>query len=106
MGEWVTVGPADAMESGDCKVIEIDDAKIAVYKLNGQFYAIEDVCTHDGGELASGRLEGDQVICPRHGARFCIRTGAVLSPPAYEPVHCFPLRIENGVVQVRDDRWD
>ncbi|MGH8458960.1 MAG: non-heme iron oxygenase ferredoxin subunit [Nevskiales bacterium] len=106
MSEWVTVGAAASIAPGSCQVVEIDDAKIAVYNLDGLFYAIEDVCTHDGGELASGRLEGDQVTCPRHGARFCIRTGAVLSPPAYEPVHCFPLRVENGVVQVRDDRWE
>jgi 3-phenylpropionate/trans-cinnamate dioxygenase ferredoxin subunit len=46
------------------------------------------------------------LVCPRHGARFCIRTGAVLSPPAYEPVHCFPLRVDHGRVEVRDDRWD
>jgi 3-phenylpropionate/trans-cinnamate dioxygenase ferredoxin subunit len=106
MAEWVTVAPVDDITPGGCAVVEIDDAKIVVYNLDGRFHAIEDVCTHDGGELASGKVEGDQVICPRHGARFCIRTGAVMSPPAYEPVHCFPLRVENGVVLVRDDRWD
>jgi 3-phenylpropionate/trans-cinnamate dioxygenase ferredoxin subunit len=106
MAQWVTVASADDIPQGSCVVVDIDDAKIAVYNLGGRFFAIEDVCTHDGGELASGRLEGEQVICPRHGARFCIRTGAALSPPAYEPVHCFPLRVENGSIQIRDDRWD
>jgi 3-phenylpropionate/trans-cinnamate dioxygenase ferredoxin subunit len=56
--------------------------------------------------LTGGAVEGDVVICPRHGARFCIRTGKVLAPPAYEDVVVFPVRIEAGVVQVRDDRWD
>jgi 3-phenylpropionate/trans-cinnamate dioxygenase ferredoxin subunit len=106
MSNWVRVCAADALAPGRCQVIDADEARIAVYNLDGRFYAIEDVCTHDGGELASGALEGDQVICPRHGARFCIRTGAVMGPPAYEPVHCFPLRISNGLIEVRDDRWD
>lgn len=70
------------------------------------YYAIEDMCTHDGGELASGAVEGDEVVCPRHGARFCIKSGKALTPPAYEDVHSFPVRVENGVVQVRDDRDD
>lgn len=106
MSEWTTVPGTESLTDGSCVVVDIDDAKIAVYRIEGQFYAIEDVCTHDGGELASGKVEGNEVICPRHGARFCIRTGAVLCPPAYEPVHCFPLRNEAGTIQIRDDRWD
>ncbi len=106
MSEWTTVPDAHKLPDGQCVVIDLDDAQIAVYRIEGQYYAIEDVCTHDGGELASGKVQNCEVICPRHGARFCIKTGAALSPPAYEPVHCFPLRIENGTVQVRDDRWD
>ncbi|MGZ8215504.1 MAG: Rieske 2Fe-2S domain-containing protein, partial [Methylosarcina sp.] len=49
---------------------------------------------------------GDEIICPRHGARFCVKTGEVKAPPAYEDIASFPVRIENGRVQVRDDRWD
>ena len=79
---------------------------IAVFHLDDAFYAIEDVCTHDGGELAHGAVEDEAIICPRHGARFSIKTGAVLAPPAYEPVATFPVRVENGMVQVRDNRWD
>ncbi len=75
---------------------------VAVFNIGGTFYAIEDTCTHDGGELAGGALEGDVVICPRHGARFCLRTGAALSPPAYEPVRTFETRIENGIVEVKE----
>ncbi|HXG27472.1 MAG TPA: non-heme iron oxygenase ferredoxin subunit [Nevskiales bacterium] len=106
MSDWVTVAPATELPPGSCRVVEVDDAKVAVYNLDGRFYAIEDVCTHDGGELASGQVENGQVICPRHGARFCIRTGAVLAPPAYEPLHCFPVQVVGGIVSVRDDRWD
>ena len=57
-------------------------------------------------DLLGGQLEGDEIVCPRHGARFCIKTGAVKSPPAYEDIECFPVQIIDGRVQVRDDRWD
>ena len=65
------------------------------------FYAIDDICTHDGGELAGGAVEGDVVICPRHGARFCLRTGAALTPPAYEPVRTYPTRVVDGKVEIQ-----
>ena len=87
-------------------MVDVDNVLIAVFNLDGGYYAIEDVCTHDGGELASGACEGDAIVCPRHGARFSIKTGAVLAPPAYEPVATFPVRIVAGMVQVRDNRWD
>ena len=106
MSEWVTVAQTEQVAPGERWVIDIDDTQIVVFNLDGQYYAIEDVCTHDGGQLTGGAVEGDQIICPRHGARFCIRTGAALSAPAYAPTITFPVRIENGAVQVRDNRWD
>ena len=106
MSDWVNVIDETALADGENIVIDIDGADVAVFKVEGGFYAIEDVCSHDGGEIASGELDGDEIICPRHGARFCIKTGAVKSPPAYENIHCFLVRIDNGKVQVRDDRWD
>ncbi len=106
MSDWVTVAAVGELAPGAGKVVDIDGALIAVFNIGGEYFAIEDVCTHDGGELASGVLEGDQIICPRHGARFCVRTGEALSAPAYEPTAKFPVRIENGIIQVRDDRWD
>lgn len=106
MSDWVTVAAVGEIAPGSCKVADVDGTSVAVFNLGGEHFAIEDVCTHDGGELASGHLEGDQVVCPRHGARFCVRTGAALSAPAYEPTAKFPLRIDDGKIQVRDDRWD
>ena len=67
---------------------------------------IEGVCPHYGGQLTGGTVDCDKIICPRYAARICIRTGVALSAPAYEPTSKFPVRIENGVVQVCDDRWD
>ncbi|MDP2397865.1 MAG: non-heme iron oxygenase ferredoxin subunit [Burkholderiales bacterium] len=106
MADWITVAAVGEIEPGSCKVADVDGVAIAVFNLGGEYHAIEDVCTHDGGELASGEIDGDQVVCPRHGARFCLRTGDALSAPAYEPTAKFPLRIEGGQIQVRDDRWD
>lgn len=106
MGEWVTVAGVDQIAPGGFKTVDVDGTHLAVFNLDGKFFAIEDVCTHDGGQLTGGLVEGDQVICPRHGARFCIRTGAALCAPAYEPTASFPARVEDDEVQVRDDRWD
>jgi 3-phenylpropionate/trans-cinnamate dioxygenase ferredoxin subunit len=106
MSDWIDVIADYALANGENKVIDVEGTDVAVFKIDGLCYAIEDVCTHDGAEIASGILEGDEIICPRHGARFCVKTGAVKSAPAYEAVTCFPVRIENGRVQVRDTRWD
>lgn len=106
MSDWIDVAPARALSPGDYRVVEIDGTLIAVFNIDGEFHAIEDVCTHDGATLTGGPMRGDEITCPRHGARFCIRTGAVLSPPAYEDITVFPVRVHDGQVQVRDHRWD
>ncbi len=106
MSYWIDVVDEKAFANGENIVIDVDGTEVAVFKIDDRFYAIEDVCTHDGAEIASGRLEGDEIICPRHGARFCVKTGAVTAPPAYENITCFPVRIDKGRVQVKDDRWD
>lgn len=106
MSDWINVCDINALADGENIVIDVDGSNVAVFKISGEYYAIEDVCTHDGAEIASGELEGDVIICPRHGARFCVKTGAVLSAPAYEDIACFPVRIDGGKIQVRDNRWD
>ncbi|HET8551563.1 MAG TPA: non-heme iron oxygenase ferredoxin subunit [Gammaproteobacteria bacterium] len=106
MSDWINVAAASELPPGQFAITDFGDIEIAVINVDGEFYAIEDVCTHDGGELTGGVIEGDQIECPRHGARFCIRTGAVLAPPAYEDISTFPCRVEAGMVQVRDNRDD
>lgn len=90
MSDWVTVARVDELVPGTRRLVDVDGTQIVVFNLDGKYYAIEDVCTHDGGQLTGGEVEGDQIICPRHGARFCIRTGAALTAPAYEPTATFP----------------
>jgi 3-phenylpropionate/trans-cinnamate dioxygenase ferredoxin subunit len=106
MSDWITVARSDEIAPGEWRVADVDGTQVVVFNRDGEYYAIEDVCTHDGGQLTGGRVEGDEIVCPRHGARFCIRTGEALSAPAYEPTASFPVRVEDGHVQVRDDRWD
>lgn len=106
MSDWVIVAKEGELVPGQFRIADIDGVQVAVFNVGGEYFALEDVCTHDGGQLTGGFIEGDQIICPRHGASFCIRTGAALSAPAYEPTAKFPVRVENGEIQVRDDRWD
>jgi 3-phenylpropionate/trans-cinnamate dioxygenase ferredoxin subunit len=102
-GNWQDVGPVEEIPEGGYEVLETDEAVIAVFRVGGDFFAIEDVCTHDGEELTGGPIDGDQIICPRHGARFCINTGKALTPPAYEDLPTYPVRVLNGRVQVQED---
>lgn len=106
MAEWVDVAPVSEFGSDSWRTVEIDDVTILVFNLGGEYYAIEDLCTHDYSPLLGGDIEGEEIICPRHGARFNIKTGEALTAPAYEPLPTFPVRIEGGMVQVIDERWD
>jgi 3-phenylpropionate/trans-cinnamate dioxygenase ferredoxin subunit len=91
---FVKVGKVTEVPEGRAEVFDVEDRKVAVYRLEDGFYAIEDICTHDGGPLAEGEIEDDVAICPRHGARFSIKTGAALSFPAVTPVETYPVRVE------------
>jgi 3-phenylpropionate/trans-cinnamate dioxygenase ferredoxin component len=106
MEEWTDVAPVADFPPGGVRSVDVDGTAIAVFNLGGRYYAIEDMCSHEAESLSGGEVEGEEVICPRHGAHFSIPTGEALSPPAYEPVATFPVRVEQGMVQVRDDRWD
>src|SRR5687767_8903859 len=96
---WVAAGAVADIPPGDYVSVEIDGTFVAVFNIDGEFLAVEDVCTHDGGGLSGGAVDGDQVICPRHGARFCLRDGRALTPPAYEPVRTYTTRISAGRVE-------
>ncbi|MDP8911198.1 MAG: non-heme iron oxygenase ferredoxin subunit [Actinomycetota bacterium] len=100
----VDVCPLEELPSGAVKIVRSGSLSVGVYNLNGRLYALEDRCSHDDGPLAEGDVELDEddavVICPRHGARFDIRTGKALSLPAYEPVETFRVQVEDGIVKV------
>ncbi len=102
--EWIEVCADGELLPGEYKVVWDGDTAIAVYNLQGSLYAIEDVCTHDGGELAGGEVCGFEIECARHGGRFDVRTGEATKVPPTEPVASFPVRVDGGTVYTRDDR--
>ena len=104
--DWITVCNVGEVEDGDHRVVDLDGTAVLVVRVGDGFFAIENVCTHDGGELTGGCVDAGTIACPRHGARFDLASGEALSAPAYEPVATFPVRIDNGMVFVRDNRWD
>lgn len=104
MNDWVRVCATNELLPGEFQVAYDGDTAIAVFNIDGELYALEDVCTHDGGELAGGPIEGFEIECPRHGARFDLRTGEALCAPAYLPTAKFPVKVEDGAVWTRDDR--
>lgn len=106
MSEWTDVAAPEEIRPGEHRLIDVDDVLIAVFNIDGSFFAIEDLCSHEEYALAEGEVKGDRITCPKHGAEFCLRTGEALTAPAYEPITTFPVRIHEGRVQVRDDRWD
>jgi 3-phenylpropionate/trans-cinnamate dioxygenase ferredoxin subunit len=100
--QFVPVAKTDALPENSSLLVEVDDVRIALFNLAGEFYAIADVCTHDGGPLVEGTIvNGHEVKCPRHGARFDIRTGAALSFPAIQPTQTFAVRTEKGTIYVQ-----
>jgi len=101
MSEFVKVAQLSEIPLGQSKLIEVDAVRVALFNLEGEIHAIEDVCTHDGGPLVEGEVvDGCQVVCPRHGARFDIRTGAALSFPAFQATNTYSVRIENDEVWI------
>lgn len=89
-------------------VVDAGARRLAICNAGGEFYAVDDICTHDGGPLGEGCLSGYEIECPRHGARFDVRTGRVTRMPAVRPIGRYPLTVENGdlFVDLKDeDDW-
>jgi 3-phenylpropionate/trans-cinnamate dioxygenase ferredoxin component len=97
---YYPVCPTDELPEGERLFIELGDEQVVIYNLDGEYYAIADTCTHDQGPLGEGEVEDHEIICPRHGARFDIRTGEVLSLPAVQDVPTFPVRVNEGMVKI------
>ena len=96
----VTVARTKEIPDGEVRNFEIEDVELAICNIGGRFFAVEDICTHDGGPLGEGCLEGYAIECPRHGAQFDVRTGEVLRLPAAAPIRIFPVHIENGEIRI------
>jgi 3-phenylpropionate/trans-cinnamate dioxygenase ferredoxin subunit len=102
----MTVAKVGEIPEGGMKVVRVDDDPVAVFHVGGQYYALSDLCTHDGGELSDGFLDGHVIECERHGARFDIRTGAVLAMPATAAVPRHAVRVIGDQIQVACETCD
>jgi 3-phenylpropionate/trans-cinnamate dioxygenase ferredoxin component len=102
VGRWFDVGSAAEVAAAQPFAAEVDGMPVVIARCGNGYFAVEDRCTHDGEALAGAEVDADscEIICPRHGARFCLRTGEALTPPAYEPVRTFKVRAENGRIAV------
>ena len=96
MNGWVDVGASTQVEASSHLGAEVDGYLVRVVRVAGTLYAFEDRCTHDDSPFDDAELDDCEIICPRHGARFSLKTGDALSPPAYEPIRTFKVRVENG----------
>lgn len=103
MSRFVPVASVAEIPDPGKRLIELDDRVLVLFHVGGKFFAIDDVCTHDGGPLSEGSLDGFAIACPRHGAKFDIRTGAALTMPATQPTEAYEVKVENGQVLVKVD---
>jgi len=101
MADYVTVAQVTDLSPGRAQVVIANGKRLTLCNVGGTFYAIDDVCTHDGGPLGEGELWGDAIECPRHGARFNVKTGAVVNLPAVIPVNTYPVVVEGDAVKVK-----
>lgn len=98
--EYVPVAAVEEIPAGASKQVHVNGYRVAVFNIDGSFFAIDDVCTHEEASLAGGPVYGDIVACPKHGSRFHIPTGRVLSLPAVVPVDTYPVKVADGQVWI------
>jgi 3-phenylpropionate/trans-cinnamate dioxygenase ferredoxin subunit len=99
-GSFVPVAKTSDIPTGQFKQVVIEGKPLLVCHTADGFFAIEDTCTHDDGPLADGWLDGDAIECPRHGARFDVKTGKVLCLPAAVPIKSYPVKVDGDAIQV------
>lgn len=97
---WIPVATTEDLPVGRAKVVDVAGRRIALCRTADGIYAIDDLCTHDGGPLGEGELFGFEIECPRHGARFDVRTGRVTRLPAVRPVRTYPVRVVGATIEV------
>jgi nitrite reductase/ring-hydroxylating ferredoxin subunit len=100
MQEFVPVATTSEIEPGDLKQVYVDTKELAIANVDGEFFAFDNSCTHEACPLSEGDLDGYELTCACHGSQFDVRTGAVLSPPALDPVTTYPVRVEGDTILV------
>lgn len=100
MAEFVKAAKTDEIAPGQSKMLEVNGKKIAIFNVAGSFHAVDDTCSHRGGSLSQGMIEGEKVTCPWHGAVFDVRSGEVLGPPAPKGVARYNVRVDGVQIEV------
>ncbi len=98
--EFLQIAPADQLPNGERLYVEVGGKPIVVFNLAGKLFAIGDVCSHDNGPVGDGEIEENEIICPRHGGRFDIRTGKATSLPAVVDIPSYPVRVVEGMIEI------
>ena len=101
MSEFIPVCEADKLESGGMRTVEVDGVQVVVIRDGEKFYALRDECSHEEFPLSEGWVEDGCLFCAFHGAKFDLKSGDALSLPAYEGVQTFPVRVQNGMIEVK-----
>lgn len=101
MTEFIKIATKEEMSDGEMKLIEVDDQLVILFRVDDQFYCLDDVCTHDGGTLSDGEFSGCEIECPRHGARFDVRNGKVVCMPATQATVAHEVKIEGQDIFVK-----
>jgi 3-phenylpropionate/trans-cinnamate dioxygenase ferredoxin subunit len=100
MTHFVKVARTDEIKPGQARLVDARGRQIALFNINGEFFAIDNMCTHEQASLADGEISGHEVTCPLHGAKFDVRTGSVLGPPAYDDVAYYSVRVIGTDIEV------
>lgn len=103
MSKWIPVADEGELAPGQFRLVEVADLELALFNVDGTVYCIEDLCTHDGGNLVEGDFEGRVVTCPRHGAKFDVTTGEALCLPAVAATPRHEVRVRDGKIEVEVD---
>jgi 3-phenylpropionate/trans-cinnamate dioxygenase ferredoxin subunit len=98
--EFIEIAPVADLPNGERLFIEVEGRSIVIVNIANQFFAIADICTHDDGPLGDGDIEGFNIVCPRHGGEFDVRTGQAVQMPAVVDIPAYPVRVVDGMIKV------
>jgi 3-phenylpropionate/trans-cinnamate dioxygenase ferredoxin subunit len=98
--EFDDIAPADELPNGERLFVDIEGKPLVIFNIAGQFFSIGDICSHDDGPVGEGDIEGNNIVCPRHGGEFEIRTGKAVQLPAVVDIPAYPVKVVDGMIQV------
>ncbi len=98
--EFLDIAPASQLPNGQRLFVEVEGKSLVIFNIAGQFFAIGDICSHDDGPVGEGDIEGYNIVCPRHGGEFDVRTGQAVQMPAVVDIPAYPVKVVDGMIQI------